>query len=305
MDTPKLSGLMIGLSITLLYAGWTIATRFGLNTHLSVGDLMALRLFVACVIALPILLYHKPWQGLRLRQYAILGFLGGLPHSLLAYGALERISVAHFSVFLYGMAPVATALISYLLLRKTITKPQAIGAVLILGGIVSLGYDGFAQGLQAETWVGALMAVGAITSFAGYMVFAERWHVTAAQAIMACTVLNGLLYLPFWGLFMESQLVTIPASDLVIQGLFQGMIPGILALYTTALATKALGANVTSLFYALIPVTAAGLAVPFLGEAITVKIIFGLFVTTGGIIIATFQFKTSKAAKSFSALPRS
>jgi len=110
----RVSGFLAGFGVTIIWSSWMIATRLGLSTNLSVTDLLTLRLLVGSLVAVPVLIYLKSWKGLSLKQYAVLGFFGGLPHNFLAYEALQRTTVAHSSVFLYAVAPIATAVVGYL-----------------------------------------------------------------------------------------------------------------------------------------------------------------------------------------------
>ena len=264
MGNTKWIGLMAGAGLTGLWASWTIITRLGLETELQIFDLFALRLLVATLLVAPFILYAKSWRGLSWGQYAVLGCLGGLPHTLMAYAALERTTVAHFSVFLYGMTPLLTAIAGYLLLRKRLQRHQITGALVILAGVAALSVDALASGTSANIWLGNAMAIISVALFAGYLVYAERWHISLSQSLMACTVLNCLVYLPVWLVWRGDAMLQVELSELLIQGGFQGIVPGILSFYVMTLATRNIGADMTALFFALIPVASAGLAVVML-----------------------------------------
>ncbi len=297
MQNNKLIGFTAGISLTCIWASWTIITRLGLETDLLIFDLYALRLLVASLVVAPFILYAKSWRGLNWRQYLVLGFLGGLPHTLTAYGALERTSVAHFSVFLYGMTPILTAIAAYLLIRRKADKNQFIGASIIILGIFALGFEDFTAGMNIDAWVGNGMAVVATALFAGYLVYAERWNISISQSLMACSVLNALLYLPVWGYFRATEIIQVDLSELLIQGGFQGIIPGILSFYVMTVATRNIGANMTSLFFAIIPVASAALAVMLLDETITNSILAGLLLTTVGILVCSIDWKRLRIKK--------
>ena len=302
MNSAKVVGITAGISLTCIWASWTIITRLGLETDLLIFDLYALRLLVATLLVGPFFLYAKSWRGLTWKQYFILGFLGGLPHTLTAYAALERTSVAHFSVFLYGITPILTAIATYIVVNKKIDKSQSAGALLILLGILALSFDSLTAGINRAVWLGNGMAIFSVALFAGYLVYAERWNITISQSLMAFTVLNGVIYLPIWAYFRASATLQVDISELLIQGGFQGIIPGVLSFYVMTLATQKIGANMTSLFFALIPVASAGLAVIVLNEVLTSKILMGLLVTTFGIVVCSIDWKMLKVKKA-SAVP--
>lgn len=133
--------------------------------------------------------------------------------------------------------------------------------------------------------------------FAGYLVFAERWKITISHSLMACTVLTAVIYLPVWAGFRAPAMLQVELSELLIQGGFQGIIPGIVSFYVMTLATQKIGASMTSLFFALIPVASTGLAVLVLNEALTHSILAGLLLTTLGIVICSVDWKALRAKK--------
>ncbi|MEH6652190.1 MAG: DMT family transporter [Motiliproteus sp.] len=303
MNSAKVVGFAAGISLTCIWASWTIITRLGLKTDLLIFDLFALRLLVATLLVAPFIVYTKFWRGLTWKQYFILGFLGGSPHTLTAYAALERTSVAHFSIFLYGMTPVLTAIAAYIVVKKKVDKSQLSGALLILLGVLALSIDSFTTGMSRGVWLGNGIAIFSTALFAGYLVFAERWNITISQSLMACTVLNGIIYLPIWAYFRASAILQVDLSELLIQGGFQGVIPGVLSFYVMTLATQKIGANMTSLFFALIPIASAGLAVIVLNEVLTRNILAGLLVTTFGIVVCSINWRTLRAKKKIAQCP--
>jgi len=54
-SSQKLAGFLAGISITCIWASWTIITRLGLETDLQIYDLMALRLLVATLLIAPVI----------------------------------------------------------------------------------------------------------------------------------------------------------------------------------------------------------------------------------------------------------
>lgn len=292
MPATKLTGLIAGFAITLTWSSWIMATRLGLKTDIGVYDLLALRFIVACLVLVPALWYLGTWKGLSARRYLILAVLGGLPQNILTYEAVERSPVALVSVFMYGTTPVVTAVISYLFLRKKITVEQALGSAVIFGGILLMVADQSGIAFDLTVWSGNAMAILAIGSFAAFIIYAERWQVSIGQSLTACTVLNGLFFLPLWLLFSDTSLLAeYKISELLFQGALQGLVPGLFAMLITTYAARTIGASAVSLFYAMIPVCAATLAVPFLGEGMTQNQMIGVGIATLGIVMASTDRK--------------
>jgi len=298
LGNSKTTGIFAGLGVTLVWSSWILATRMGLSTDLSIYDLLALRFGVACAVCLPFLLYLKAWKGLSWMKYSILAVLGGLPQNILTYEAIERSPIAHVTVFMYGTTPIITAAIAFILLRRKISFAQALGTAVIFCGIVLMTAEQFFVGIDWNAWIGNVMALGAIASFATFLIFADRWQISITQSIVACTVLNGFVYLPYWLFFMDSGLSNAPMGELMTQGALQGLIPGLLALFVTTTVSKTLGANIASLFFAMIPVSATAMAVPLLGEHLSLEATLGILLATCGIVIASMNWKTLQKSMS-------
>jgi drug/metabolite transporter (DMT)-like permease len=293
MPVRQFSGLIAGFAITLTWSSWIMATRLGLKTDIGVYDLLALRFIVACLVLTPVLWFLGTWKGLSARRYLILAVLGGLPQNILTYEAVERSPVALVSVFMYGTTPIVTAFISYLFLRKKITIEQAFGSVVIFGGIFLMTGVNTGVNFGPRVWSGNIMAVLAIASFASFIIYAERWQVSVAQSLTACTVLNGLFFLPLWFVFADGALLgNHSLGDLMFQGALQGLVPGVFAMFVTTYAARTIGAGAVSLFYAMIPVCAGSLAVLLLDEGLTLMQASGIGVATIGIVMASTNRKT-------------
>jgi len=287
MSNSKFAGVCAGFGITLIWSSWILATRLGLRTEISVYDLLALRFFVACALAVPILWYLGTWKGLSPARYIIVAILGGLPQNILTYEAVARSPAGVVSVFMYGTAPIMTALIAYLFWRKKFSLEQIFGTAVVFAGVLIMSAKQFSGSFDMQMWQGNLMAVGAIASFAGFFVVAERWQVTLSQGIAACTVLNGFVYLPIWYLFLDSGLGQTPWDEIAMQGALQGLVPALLAIFLTTFTAGTIGAGPVSLFYAMIPLCAATFAVPVLGEMMNDYQKTGIVVATIGIVMAS------------------
>ncbi|WP_298011042.1 EamA family transporter, partial [uncultured Aquabacterium sp.] len=80
---------------------------------------------------------------------------------------------------------------------------------------------------------------------------------------------------------------TVPTSMLLLQGLYQGLGPAILAMVLFLHAVKTLGAERTGALVALVPVMAGLGAVPLLGEPLTASLVTGLTLVSLGAWLST------------------
>lgn len=83
---------------------------------------------------------------------------------------------------------------------------------------------------------------------------------------MAVAVLSALLYWPLYMLVLPSTLATADPAEIVLQGLFQGVLVVVIAMILFARAVAELGPVRLSLFMAMVPGLAVLVSVPLLGE---------------------------------------
>jgi drug/metabolite transporter (DMT)-like permease len=93
---------------------------------------------------------------------------------------------------------------------------------------------------------------------------------------------SAAVYLPVYLLALPKGLDTVPLSMLVVQGLYQGIGPTIVAMLLFLRAVAILGAERTGALVALVPVMAGLGAVPLLGEPLTVWLLLGLALVSIG-----------------------
>ena len=77
-------------------------------------------------------------------------------------------------------------------------------------------------------------------------------------------------------------LTSVPVSMLVVQGLYQGLGPTIVAMVLFLRAVSILGAERTGAVVALVPVLAGLAAVPLLGEQLTASLLLGVCAVSAG-----------------------
>ncbi len=108
-----------------------------------------------------------------------------------------------------------------------------------------------------------------------------------AAAIVATGSL--VIYLPIYLLLDGARLARLPAGDLMVQALFQGVVVTIVSIFLYGRAVAVLGASGGAAFGALVPALSALFAIPLLGEwpnqtgwAGIVLISAGVYLASGG-----------------------
>ena len=98
---------------------------------------------------------------------------------------------------------------------------------------------------------------------------------------------STLVFLPVYLLFLPKGLDQVPTSMLVLQALYQGIGPTIVAMILFLKAVSILGAERTGALVALVPVLAGLGAVPLLDEPLTPWLVAGLALVSGGAWLAS------------------
>jgi drug/metabolite transporter (DMT)-like permease len=95
-----------------------------------------------------------------------------------------------------------------------------------------------------------------------------------------------VLYMPGYVLLAGAQLAAAPWREIVIQGVFQGVLSAVVALLLYTRAVAILGAARGAVFAALVPTFSLLLAIPLLHELPTQLQLTGVVLVTAGMVFA-------------------
>lgn len=280
----RIVGMLCGLAVILLFSSFTLVSRLGLASSLRVQDLAVLRFTISGMLMLPVLL-HFGLARLRWRDAAALTITGGLGFALFAYTGFSLAPAAHGGVLLHGTLPLFTFAMAWLASSMTITERRAWGLCAILSGVVAMAWDTVAGGnLRQLLGDGSLLL--ASLCWASYGLLARRLDLPPAHSAAIVAVLSMCCYLPVYLLLPERNLVSAPWPELVLQGLFQGVLIGTVSIVVYSKAVATLGAMETALFTAAVPVVTTLIAALLMGEVPGAWVWAGIVVVTVGMVIS-------------------
>lgn len=277
-----------------IWAGWLVVMRLGVTTRLSASDLTALRFATAGLVLLPIVLR----RGFAIDRLGWSGFAAivsgaGAPVPLVIGAALQFAPVAHAGALYQGTVPLAVACLATIVLQEQIGTIRKAGLALVVCGgaiVAGLGLSSFG-GRQS---IGDLLFLLASLMTACYTVAIRRARIDGLHAAAIAAVVSLVLYLPVYFGFFEQGLFRVPASDLVFQALYQGVLTAAISLALYGRAIHLLGASNAAAFVALGPIMATLMAIPVLGEwpsgiawAAILIISTGVYLASGGPLPAT------------------
>lgn len=277
-------GIVYGILAALIWGGWPVVSRLGVQQTLAFTDITALRFAVAGLLLLPLV-----WRGgvgaLGWPRALVLAGGAGAPYVLCAVGGLTLAPAGHAGVIIPSCMLTFSTLGSWLFLGDRPGRNRLLGLALIMAGVLLIGWQGLSQD-AAGAWIGDLLFVAAGFLWASYTVASRAWSVDPLRGTALVSVLSLLLFLPVYPLLGEPKLLVAPFSEIAFQAVFQGLFVAILALLFYSRSVAALGAARGAVFAALVPGVAIVLAYPVLGETPTWLELSGLVIVSLGMIYA-------------------
>jgi drug/metabolite transporter (DMT)-like permease len=281
-DRSALAGAAYGSLASLIWAGFPAVTKLSLASDaLTAWDITALRFGVAGLLLLPIFV-RRGLGKLRWSTALFLACGAGAPYVLLTAGGIAFAPAGHMGVITPSCMLLCSTLGGRLILGEQLTLARTAGVVLILAGLLMLGWDGLANHGEL-TWLGDLMFVLGGLFWASYTIGSRAWAVEPFHATVIVAVLS-LLYLPAYALFAEPRVATAPLDAIVVQIVFQGILSAIVALLLYTRAVAMLGAARGAVFAALVPSLSLLVAIPLLGELPTALQLVGVVLVTLGML---------------------
>lgn len=260
--TTTVRGILAGIGAATIWSGWYVLARHGVTAGgMGPYDQAALRFLVAAPLLL-LILGRFPVTRPQL-PLALIMAVGVGPAFVIVVGTGFLQAPASFGGAVTAVCGVLFSLIgARLLLGERLGLLQKIGIALSVGGLVLLALDATGAGPAWPFLAGGLL-------WAGYGLAFRRSGLSALEAVTAVAVLSALIYLPVYFAVAGGRMWQTDPAELVLQGLGQGVVTGIVALGLHAVAVADLGATRGALFQSLVPPFTLILSFLFIGEPIT------------------------------------
>ena len=292
-------GIACAIGVLAIWTSFILIARVSAKGHLSPFDIAFVRFAFSGLLVLPMVFFRGRWligqlapsPGLALARGAALAVVAGIGYCSLAYSGFFFAPVSHAAVLLPGSLPLYTALLAALLLGERFRRARLAGLAIMVVGDLLIGGASLLQALGGDqTWKGDLLFLGASVSWALYSVLCRRWRLDAVPA--TCAIAIGCLasYVPLYAAaaaagLVPSQLASAPWSEVAFQAVYQGAFAMLIAGMAFTQVVKTFGPVRTTMVTALVPVLAAVLAVPLLGEPMTAVSVLGLCCVTLGLLM--------------------
>lgn len=297
-DRARLLGFAMGLFAALIGGGWQVATRAATTaTRIPPADLVVLRYCIPAILLAPIL-----WRiglvpkGVDRRGLLVVWLGAGLPFGLLAMLGTSFAPPAHMGVLMAGASPLIAAALSWLIWRERVSGLGAVGLAMMMFAVLLLSAKSLLT-WSSETWRGDLLFVAAAMLWAIYALVFRRLGLTPWQAAALVNVWSALVVLA-WVIVRSLRgdgvgLSALPVADLALQALWQGLLAGVLGLWTYSVAIARLGAAQAAAFGALAPAISALGGWIWLGDALTAVDVVAVASAMVGVALASGVFGTA------------
>ena len=281
-----MQGYLAALATVVIWAGFILISRLGGKTALTGWDIVALRLGTAALVLLPFSL-KLPAGTWRDRRMWTMALIGGLLFLILVYAGFKRAPAAHGGILLPGMQPFLVTALAWLMMGARPSRLRLFGLIPIAAGVACVAAPQLAGAHDGPaTLTGDLLLLGGSLAWASYSVLVKKWVVDAWLLTRFVALASCLVYMPIYLAFLPKGIDQVPMSMLLLQGLYQGLGPTIVAMLLFLRAVAILGAQRTGALVALVPVMAGLGAVPLLGEPLTGWLVAGLVLVSGGAFLS-------------------
>jgi drug/metabolite transporter (DMT)-like permease len=279
------SGFAAAAVVVVFWSGFNIVSRLGGRSALTPFDLAAMRFGISALLLLPVFL-RRP-RAIAWPRLLVLGGFGGLGYGLLVYTGFSLAPASHAGILVNGGIPFATALFAWPLLGFRPKRGVAVAFALTGLGIALIGYQSLASetGAAPRQWLGDLFFFGGALCWGVFGVLLRKWNLRPFDAMAGIATVSALVFLPIYLLALPKALTLVPIEQLLLQGVYQGVIAAVLAGLLYAHASQTIGPIKAALMLALVPGISAVAAVPILNEPLGALTVAGLLCVSGGAIL--------------------
>ena len=109
------------------------------------------------------------------------------------------------------------------------------------------------------------------------------------QLLFCGSVINAILYLPIYFIFLPKGLVEVPNEILVLQMIYQGFVPNLIGIFFITYASQKIGSASISAILSSVPPIGSVLGLLILGELLGIYGWLSLILITPGILLVVLK----------------
>lgn len=287
LNSPVIWGYISMLLVLFIWSGFALTIRIIDGSALEIADVALIRFLVPAILLSPWLVSHcKTIQKVKLSDIALI-LLGGIPFVFLAALGAKSVPVAYVGTILAGTPAFFVAIISYCFLAQTLSKKRLFTLSFILVGILTM-IIGESEGMSLDVIIGLCFLFGASFLWSVYIIGLRKIALKPMTITLIISYLSGFIMLLLIGTGMvPSNLGHFSFQQALPFILIQGLGIGVVATICFSYAVSQLGSARSSVLGSLSPAVTALLAVPILGESLSVFVCIGVALTVIGVILSS------------------
>lgn len=274
----RVTGLLAGLTVVMIWSGWIIISKWGLSHALTVWDVTGIRFLTAgFIMFIYALLSKTSIKALFTPSIIVCSLCCGSFYVCASLIGLLMSDAANTGVIINGSLPIMCAAILFVWKKLRLSSVQYVGVMLILLANILLFTSSGGATISALLWL-----LVAAFSIAFYSVSMKVWHINIKTIMISVPLINALFFTPIW-LFLPSHLSSAPLNEIILQGVYQGIVVSIFALFCMTYSINKLGAVSASTIMALVPIVSVLLAMVFLEQHMSLQMALSIVICSLGI----------------------
>jgi drug/metabolite transporter (DMT)-like permease len=256
---------LAAITVVLIWSGWIIMSRRGVQTSLTPSDITLLRFGTAAILTLPWSLTYQ-WYKFSWYQLLIVALGCGFPYTMLSFIGLKTIKAGNAGVFVNGMLPVIGLVLGYIWLKEQVVSRKVIAVFILL--LANLMMFQWGVSISTNYLIGVLSLLAAALVFSMYMTGMKKWQLGIRDVISSVPIINAVLFLPIW-LLQESHIIYAPLGEIISQVLYQGVLVSLIALAFTSYAISRISSSMMSVLLSYVPAVTSVMAYFLLMEKVS------------------------------------
>lgn len=275
------------LIAVLVWGGNAVVTKASAGV-IAPAEIAFYRWLFAALLLTPIVgrqvLANRQAIRMQLVRLSVLGILGSALYPLLMYWAAQSTSAINIGI-IQSLMPLFALVFAKIFYQYRATFSLVAGGIVSLIGAAIVVSDGHPALIFSRTPnLGDLLMLAATACFALYSVLLKQWRtsVPLLQDLYVQAIAATLALLPFFLLADRRGLDPVNAPLVAYAAMLASIIAPLVWMHSIARAGPARAA----LFFNLIPLVAAALAVSVLSERLNAGLILGGILTICGVVIA-------------------
>jgi len=284
--SPMMAGALCGATAAACWGAGFVAARHGVLIGLAPADIAFHRFVWAGLFLLPVV-----WRagvsdlgGVGWGRGIIVTLLAGPTQALASATGFTLTPLGHGAVIQPAASALGSVLLAALVLHEHLSLPRAVGAAMIVAGLLVFGGDALAT-IGRHGLAGDFIFLSAGIAWATFGTLLRSWRIEGMRAAAAVGALSVLLYAPTHAVFFGfGRMAAAGVWENLLQIAAQGA-AGAFAIFLFTRAVTLLGAGRAGVFAALVPGFALAIGLITIGEVPSALQLVGF-----AIVMVGFRF---------------